>query len=282
MRKKEALTVDNLKESFELSLEMRNRDAKTPLLPIAAVVLTAACVLALLGAARFFSADAAQAFLKAMYDGGVGDARARDTWLLLRGVIGSLVIVLPMATAAGLWTMLYPVYTRGSAAGLPGLRMLSGFVQGFLYLCYALGIFLAVLFVYRFIAYTIQMAMVDDGDGFYPWFSMLVTEGFIGAVAVGLYWLLIKFLRAMHDALGFVRYINVTAALDAHNFSSIAWGGLYAAGIVCAILALVFMEFAPMAVAFGCCTVGNILLGVCLQRYKSKIEWRKHQNKKGV
>ena len=150
------------------------------------------------------------------------------------------------------------------------------------------GIVAAVLYVYRFVRYTVLC--LSFRDGLYPLYAMVISEALMGALAAFAFVQLRKFLNCICDSGASMAYTQSTGKLDSRSIPGFTATGFLILGLLCLMLAV--DQFVTVtaaydyirgyykllisrnliqcctALCFFCCAVADIMLFAYLKRYK--------------
>lgn len=257
---------------------------RSPLLPVAAVCYCAATVPGVLCALTLVKPGTMDVLINDLLEGGTGSGDALITWCVFHVTLILLGLICVGTMALGLVTELWIRPGRG----LSLLRMIS---QGLYYGLHGFGAVLGTLFVYRFVRFLV--INLPTAGGLYATYAMVISEGLMGSLAVGVFVLLRNFLDCACRSAASMAYTRYSGVLDsvsipggtATGFLVLGLFGLYLAVERMTTLTIVWalQPYYKLLVAshpalyltaamYALGSAGNFLVSAYLRRYKRTTE----------
>ena len=216
--------------------------------------------------------------------GGITDPSSLRTWTVIHvGVIG-VGFVCAVCMAVGL---IAEYRKKGQ-----GLDLLHECARWLLWAVYGSGACVLALMIWKLVRYLWACLWVDDG--IYLAYVMLVPEAVMIAQAVGMFFLVRRFLDSACGCTISMAYTRVCGKLDSYTIPGFCSTGFLLAGAVNGYLALermttvtiiedyggdyysILLAAHPVLVftagMFACGAVANVLMGLYLKRYKRDAE----------
>lgn len=254
---------------------------RSPLLVLGATLLTGAAVFGLGAVGSLFLPDAIPALTRDLVRSGITDGSSILTWTVIHGGMIVAGFLWSLILSLGLWL----------EAGKPG-RGLNLLHDGFLWLhrgLKALGIAVAAYALCRLVLYLAGCFGRDDG--IYRAYVMLIPEGLMLTLSVGVYTLARRFADGLCDCAASMAYTRLSGTLDRVTIPWICGTGFGVMGLLWAYVGLerlvtviivpgprYSIQFAdhPVLLLTGCmallCAVANLGLGIWLKGYKRNTE----------
>ena len=202
---------------------------RSPLLPVAAVLLAAAAVSGVVAVAWLFHPGSIPAIDRDLVLSQIYDPGARQTWLAIYiaatviNCLGTLVLSVGMAM-----TLLGRHYR--------GMNLLFYSAQYVRKAVTVFGAVAAAYYVFRVVAYVILCSQINEG--MMPMVSMLLMEALMGALAGFSFVKLRQFLDCCMDAAAGIGYTLSSGKLSAPTIPPFAVSGFLLFGLIDAVIAL--------------------------------------------
>lgn len=256
-----------MQEGSAVSREIVNRDFRSPFLFLGAFCCFAAVVCAMPGIGILFDKEAAelyQIFLSLDYI----DTSAQQSWLFVRGLVNVLALVVPLLIGIGLCLLIAATFAqRTKKLPMWGLGYFSVSAKIFQIIVCVVGIFLAVLFVFRALRYLIVNGAQIGGVLFI--FAMLLPECVFLAVVTIIFVLTLRGMKSVINTLDTLRLNALTGRNESYGLTSGAVWLIAMVGVAAVVLGVISEELSGK-LCFGFAALADFLLAVWLVCYRKK------------
>lgn len=247
--------------------KMINRDFRSPLLILSAILCIAAVVCSIPGIALLFDRETTtlyQAFMSLDYI----DDSAQQSWLFVRGLVNVLAMLVPLIIGIGLIAMICSTFAR-PAEKLPlwGINFFSAGAKIFRIVAYAVGVILAIMFVFRALRYIIINGAQTGGILFI--FAMLLPECVFLAVVAIIFALMFRCLKSVSLTVDTLQLNILTGKHESYGLTPGAVWLIVMIGAAACVLCVTGEEMAAK-LCFGCSALADFSLAIWLLGYRKK------------
>lgn len=247
--------------------ETVTRDVRSPLLICAAVLLTAAALLAIPGLISPFTKAGREAFFLKLIIAEV-DEGTYGEWFFLHCFTYVLAFVGPLLSAVGLWITTLAA-KKSPAAGARYFVGLARFYHGF---SWAATVALGALFLIRVILYFLKEAFQVGGFLFIA--AMLLPELVFAAVVAIVAVTAVRWTKsAIHTAEN-IRYNLLSGQCRSYSMNGSTAAAFILTGVFAFAIALLHWGWIVPMLAFGLTFAGNLLAGIWIRRYQQRTDRR--------
>ena len=260
---------------------------RSPLVPIAAVLFAAAAVCGLAAAGTLFHPASIPAILHDMELGQIYDSAAQQTWLVIYIAVTTVNALGTLVLSLGLFQILLGRSYQGTNLLFNSAKwaLLGVNVSGAAAVCY---------FIFRVVRYVITFMHFGIANAMVPLYSMVISEGLLGAQAWFLFVKLRQFLNCLMDAAASIGCTLTSGTLKAPAIPGFSASGFLVLGLFDVVIAMDrFFTFIHRQInhidhfsyplttdpvqllsglSFAFAAVGSVLLFFCLRSYKNKSE----------
>lgn len=256
-----------MQEGNAVSREIVNRDFRSPLLFLSAILCIASAVCAIPGICVLFDKEAAelyQIFLSLDYI----DSSAQQSWLFVRGLVRVLALLVPLLIGIGLCLLVASTFAQQKNK-LPmwGLGYFSAGAKIFRIIVCVVGMLLAVLFVLRATIYLIVNGSQIGGILFI--FAMLLPECVFLSVVAIIFVLTLQCMKSVINTLDTLKLNVLTGRSESYGLTSGAVWLIAMIGVAAVVLGVTSEEISGK-LCFGFSALADFLLAVWLICYRKK------------
>jgi len=213
-----------------MKLKTSDEIFRSSLIPVTAVFYTLAAILGIPGIALLFDRSYTALLTEDLVLSGFTDPSAIRTWSIVNNGISVISFLCSCIYALFLWSVL------SKKRRIRGILAFSTAAQWMLYAAYAGGIYAAVIFAIRFIAYIV--AILPHPNVLYLLFALLLFEPVMAAQAVFMLYLIRKFLNSIMDSAAGIAHGLASNDPQHCSISSFAAAGFLILGLLCILLCL--------------------------------------------
>jgi len=250
-----------------VSWEMICRDRRSPILIVALILFLASICFSLPGVVKMFDEEASIRFMLLL---GVDyiDAGAALSWLIVRNLISSLGLIVPLLMSVGIILTLLSSGTKRDPVPMWGLEyfhMMAKISRVVLWVVMGL---LALLFVFRAVRYMIINGSQIGGILFI--FAMLLPECVFACVVAIALALFTWGIYGMVHTLDNIRLNCLTGRPECYGLKGSAAFLMVLTAIAAAVLCGVNWSEWWTAVCFGCSAAAHVFMAIWLHWYRRK------------
>lgn len=254
--------------SYVLPRETVNRDVRSPLLILSALLFLGAVVFAVPVMLQSFDRAVLDQFLVDLRVGYMVDEGAQRSWLIVFVLTRVLALAAPLAVVIGLLLLLAASFAR-PAAPMPrwGLSYFSAVTRGFRVILWVVSGLLATIFLFRSIRYIALNVNQPGGVIFIS--AMLLPELVLGAVVAIVMFLTIKGTKGAIHTVDNLQYNLITGKCESYGLAVGAVILLALTGVAAIVLCVISTGLVER-LAFGLAGGADLLLATWLQCYRRK------------
>lgn len=251
-----------------ISRERINRDLRSPLLILAAMLFLGAAVFAVPGVGQLLDPEATGQFLLYLSLDYI-DEGAQLSWLIVKCLVNGLALLVPMLTAVGLVVTIVASFCRKENS-FPswGVNYFSGLTKVVRVILNVVSVLLALLFVIRAMFY-----IVVNGSkigGFLFIFAMLLPELVFAAVVTIILYLTIRAVKSAELTADNIRLNALSGKCESYGLKSGTVWLVAMMGVAAIALLVINREEQAAAVCFALTVLGDFLLAAWLVWYRKK------------
>ena len=255
----------------ELGEKLTPNIFKSALLIVAEVFFIIGAIFALISLVRLTDPGHRAEIIKSISDQEVEQSAAM-MWFYLIVVVKALFALFAVTFSTGLGISIATARRcKGDPCKIRGLGFLGGMNAAAVWIWVSLLGIAAVVFVYKFTAYTLNI-MSKTVDFAFPLAAVAIGEGVMLLMAAGATVLLIVAWRGIADFMTQLRYMLYAERVDGH-IEAISYISMFALSALSLYLGG-FFSYDPVAViSFLALAVAALLTGICIRILKSRVEW---------
>jgi hypothetical protein len=227
----------------------------------------AAVICSVPGIVLLFDREAAtlyQAFMSLDYI----DDSAQQSWLFVRGLVNVLALLVPFIIGIGLIALICSTFARPTdKLPLWGINFFSAGTKIFRIIAYAVGLVLALVFVFRAFRYIMINGAQTGGILFI--FAMLLPECVFLAVVAIVFALMFRCLKSVSLTVDTLQLNILTGKHESYGLTPGAVWLITMIGVAACVLCATGEGMASK-LCFGCSALADFLLAIWLLSYRKK------------
>jgi hypothetical protein len=192
------------------------------------------------------------------------------SWLNIWRLVNILLVILPLLAAIGLWLCVIDGFYRKEDRPMPppGIRYFSGIVRIFRVVPWVLALFLAAIFLFRFVRYIVVNAPMTGGILFI--LSMALPECVLGAVVAVCLVIVIRCMDSAVNTADTIRYNMTLGTCESYGFSAAPSALLICLGLLLLALGFISRDYIFTMLSCICFALGLFLVAGWIHSYRGK------------
>ncbi len=251
---------------------------RSPLLLVTVIVFAIGAILSLLSLVKLLDPSHRREILNGLVAQNIVDGSALQTWFFFVVIAKTLFALYAVTFTLGLGMMLISSYRKEGNGSLRGLSVIGRGSLWSVYVWYALCAVAGVVFVVKFIRYTVTLVS-EVQEFLFPLIAMVTGEIVMLLVAAVLVSLIIKILKEISDLAYQSYYMLRTGRAESH-IDPLSYVAFFAIAVLCGYIAY-FLSYDILAIiCFSMLALASLLMGICIRFFKKEVEWIKYRNYK--